>query len=378
MGEFMSKNRERKQKWIGKLIALFAGFLLGATGAETIFKTISSGNVIISVVINVILFLSAFVAQIIIHEGGHLIFGLLSGYKFISFRIGSFMILKTNDEVKLKRFSIMGTGGQCLMAPPDVIDESTPYILYNLGGSINNLISAILLFILSKYIDNTSYLNSFIYLSSIIGVVFAILNGVPIHGDVDNDGYNILNISKNIEAKKCFFNQLKINELVTKGIRLKDMSEEYFKIYDENYISNSFVVSQSVFACGRAIDNMDFKYAEEIGKYVLKHSEELIPVYKYMITLEMIFCELIGENRKEVIDLLYSKEVKKFEKISKDNISVLRIRYAYCIFYKDNLKEAEKVIDLFNRTAKKYPNKCEIESERELISYINELYKKDE
>lgn len=34
-------------------------------------------------------------------------------------------------------------------------------------------------------------------------------------------------------------------------------------------------------------------------------------------------------------------------------------------------------MELFNRTAKKYPNKCEIESERELISHVNKLYRKD-
>ena len=32
--------------------------------------------------------------QIIFHEAGHLVFGLLSGYRFVSFRVGSFTIVK--------------------------------------------------------------------------------------------------------------------------------------------------------------------------------------------------------------------------------------------------------------------------------------------
>ena len=43
------------------------------------------------------LFVEIYVAgflQIIIHEAGHLVFGLLTGYKFSSFRIGSFMWIR--------------------------------------------------------------------------------------------------------------------------------------------------------------------------------------------------------------------------------------------------------------------------------------------
>ena len=58
--------------------------------------------------------------HIIIHEAGHLVFGLMTGYKFCSFRVASFMWLKENGKLKLKRLSVAGTGGQCLMSPPDI------------------------------------------------------------------------------------------------------------------------------------------------------------------------------------------------------------------------------------------------------------------
>lgn len=55
--------------------------------------------------------------QIIIHEAGHLVFGLLSGYEFVSFRIGSITLAKYDNKYCFKRFHIAGTGGQCLMMP---------------------------------------------------------------------------------------------------------------------------------------------------------------------------------------------------------------------------------------------------------------------
>ena len=82
--------------------------------------------------------------QIIIHEAGHLIFGLMSGYRFCSFRVFSFIWMKENGKIKLKRLSLVGTAGQCLMAPPDLVNGKIPIVLYHLGGVTMNLISAVI------------------------------------------------------------------------------------------------------------------------------------------------------------------------------------------------------------------------------------------
>ena len=82
--------------------------------------------------------------QTVIHEAGHLVFGLMSGYQYCSFRIGSFMWIKQDGKMRVKRFSLAGTGGQCLMAPPDLVDGKMPYVLYNMGGCLANLIVSVI------------------------------------------------------------------------------------------------------------------------------------------------------------------------------------------------------------------------------------------
>lgn len=56
------------------------------------------------------LYAAAFL-QTIVHEGGHLVCGLLSGYKFSSFRVGKVILVKKKDGIKRGRYSLMGTRG---------------------------------------------------------------------------------------------------------------------------------------------------------------------------------------------------------------------------------------------------------------------------
>lgn len=136
------KNKKKKviwQKYIGMaffvLMGAACGFLMvmymdGFGTERTLHEEILS---IIGLLFGMY---AAILVHVIIHEAGHLVFGLLSGYKFSSFRIFSFMWVKEGDKISVRRLSIAGTGGQCLMSPPDMVDGKIPVVLYNLGGSL--------------------------------------------------------------------------------------------------------------------------------------------------------------------------------------------------------------------------------------------------
>ena len=105
----------------------------------------STGDYIDAMLVVLAYAIISFLIHIFIHELGHLIFGILTGYKFNSFRVGSYLLQKTNGKYEIKNLHIMGTGGQCLMEAPEMDDEGEyPYKLYHLGGIINNLIASIL------------------------------------------------------------------------------------------------------------------------------------------------------------------------------------------------------------------------------------------
>ena len=80
------------------------------------------------------------------HELGHFVFGKISGYEFVLFRIGPFEWKKENEKIK---FSVMPQNmmilGQCLMSPPKPKKKVKPkFFLYNAGGLIFSYIQCIL------------------------------------------------------------------------------------------------------------------------------------------------------------------------------------------------------------------------------------------
>ena len=87
----------------------------------------------VSLLAILILLFSIFL-QVLLHEGGHLVCGLATGYRFVSFRIFNLTFIRKDGKLCIKRFSLAGTGGQCLLTPPERPLEDIPTTLYNLGG----------------------------------------------------------------------------------------------------------------------------------------------------------------------------------------------------------------------------------------------------
>ena len=80
--------------------------------------------------------------DVITHELGHWLFGRISGYRFVSFRIGSMTWIRGGDgKIHFKSMKLVGTGGQCLLSPPDMKNGKIPVVLYNFGGCLLNLLT---------------------------------------------------------------------------------------------------------------------------------------------------------------------------------------------------------------------------------------------
>ena len=79
-------------KIITFLIIFTIGILIGLYGFEPMIKMYERYGAVISGIVLVCGLIFATVLSTVIHEGGHLVFGLISGYRFVSFRIFSFVI----------------------------------------------------------------------------------------------------------------------------------------------------------------------------------------------------------------------------------------------------------------------------------------------
>jgi len=378
----MSKNQKKKkiawQQYAGMAFMMLIGAICGVVMVSYLEKFPEDTPLYQELLSLAGLFLGMYVAlffHMILHEAGHLLFGLMTGYKFSSFRIASFMWLKENGNLKLKRLSLAGTGGQCLMIPPDMKDGKIPLVLYNLGGSFINIIVGALFLAGYLLCSDVPFLSPLLLLFSAVGFMTAMMNGIPMRmGTVDNDGYNAYALSKNSEAVEAFWVQLKVVEQSSKGIRLKDMPSEWFAVPTDEAMKNSMVATRCVFTCNRLMDEEKFEEANALMEHLLEIESGIVGLHHDLLTCDRIYVEIIGENRCTVIHNMLTKEQRKFMKAMKRFPSVLRTEYALALFWENDTDKAEKIKKEFEKVAKTYPYSQDIESERDLMDIADKKY----
>ncbi len=305
--------------------------------------------------------------QILFHEGGHLVFGLLSGYRFSSFRIGSLMWIEQDGKMKFRRLSLAGTGGQCLMSPPPMKNGMFPYVMYNLGGVLMNLITASVAAGVALLCQDMRLVNTFCVMLALMGIAFALMNGIPMRGAVNNDGYNALDLGKSPQALRAFWLQMKINERVAAGERLRDMPDDWFLIPSDEDMKNSMVAVLGVFACNRLMDEKRFEEADREMERLLSLDSGIVELHRRLLVNDQIYCELVGARRAERLDALRDKAQVKFNKSMKNFPTVLRTEYAYALLARHDEKKAGEIRDRFEKMAKRYPHPQEVDAERELM-----------
>ena len=378
----MKEIKEQKQKaggqqWIGMLLYM----LIGAASGVIILRYMRQGELagagmgkqLMMLGLALLSIYAAMAIQIVIHEAGHLVFGLVTGYRFSSFRVFGLMWQSENGKVKFRRFSLAGTGGQCLMVPPDLKDGKMPFLAYNFGGSIFNLISAILFAGLAFLLPAGSFAAMFLLILALVSAAFALMNGLPMHmGPVDNDGCNALAMMRSDEAVRAFWIQMKVSAETAAGKRVKEMPAEWFAVPSDEAMGNNIIAVLGAFACSRLMDEHRFAEADELMAHLLSIPSGIAGVHRSLMTCDRIFVALTGEGRPEAVRELLTKEQTKLMKAMKNLPTVLRTEFVLALLADRDKEKAEKIEAGFDRCAAGYPYPAEIEGERELMAIARE------
>jgi len=182
----------------------------------------------------------------IVHELGHLVFGKLTGYGFVSFRVASFVWYKEEGKIRFAR-SKSNVSGQCLMEPNSNV-ENFKFVWYNLGGGVFNLLFAAMFLAVYIAASASAYNGLNFPMSFFLGVgIFAnmflafislapiILAGTPV------DGRNVLTALKSKDAKRGLYTMLYVNSEMAKGKRYRDFDSELFAVDSNADLNNYFV-----------------------------------------------------------------------------------------------------------------------------------------
>lgn len=354
---------------IGGVCGWFFGYYLG----ETVSEGAGPGETLMAVGLLLLGFYVMLYLQIVIHEAGHLVFGLVTGYRFLMFRIGSLTLLRDPDsgKVRIKRMQLAGTGGQCLLVPPVPVDGRIPFALYHLGGSLMNLIASAVFFVLYLVSRPIPTLSLIMLVGVIVGIAFALMNGIPMRlGAIDNDGYNFLSQTKSAAAMEAMRIQLLIVAESAKGIRLRGMPSAWFEIPEGWDSENSLIAVIRVFACNRLMDEGRYAETEEAIRTLLGEKTGIIGIHRSLLLCDRATCLLLLGRVSEA-DALLTKELKAFMKAMKTNPSILRSQYAFARLSQKDPKLAESVRHDFDRCAAKHPYPADIESELDILTAID-------
>lgn len=356
------------------VIGVFCGVLMSKyidivfSGGASLFKYF------LVLFIFILLIYFSIIIQSIIHELGHLIFGLFTGYKFSSFRIGSIMLVKQNGKYKIKRFSILGTAGQCLMLPPNLVNGTMPYMLYNLGGSILNLITVPLFCCLYFVFRDISAVPVVFLIFAAIGAAVGLLNIIPLRfSEVDNDGYNCVSLYKSAEAVKSFYIQTKATNELLNGKAFMNMPKEWFYLPDDEAIQNPLTAVIGVLYVKRLLEEHSFDKAEIIIDKLISEKSTLSAYHKKMLICDKIFCLLLKKDRVEEAKAFLTPVQINFINQIKSTPSAIRCKFAIEKILNNDIKACEKLLERFKKLEKNYPFTNEIKTEKGLIELIDNL-----
>lgn len=365
--------KQKRDNLIARILYICVGavcgfFMVLSSDPEKFFGG-TPGDFALQMIFCMVLIFAAYFIQAVIHEFGHLVFGLITGYKFISFRIGNVMFIKESGKLRVKLYNVVGTGGQCLMMPPPW-NEKLPTVLYNFGGCILNFVSSLIFLVLFIFAEKGSFFAMLFGMLTAVGFGNVLINGIPLQvGGISNDGRNAFLLGKNPVALRAFWLQLYVNGLMSSGERMRNMPEEWFFLPSGEDLFDPMICTVGVMKYNYYYDTHDFKSAEITAEYMLR-APGLLGIHKNELLCELLFLKIFRGAEPAEIDSLYTKELDKYIKATANYVSRRRLAYAYNFLYLKNLTMAQKCLEVFEKTVKTYPYSAEIENEKEIIELI--------
>ena len=329
-------------------------------------KDIQVSKLVLYSLLSLISLILAIFLQIILHEGGHLLMGLATGYRFVSFRIGSLTLIKEQGKFRFKRFSISGTGGQCLLSPPDGPYERWP----NSGRVLMNLLTASGALVLwLAYPDMPLPLHVFLFFTFFCGFLFTLMNGIPMKAaGITNDAYNLILMRRDANARKYLALQLAVNAEAQKGVRLKDMPDEWFPNDEVTDYGNLMQVAVKMLYISRLMDRKEFEEAHALFSEMERHKGEIISLYARELECELLYLELIGKRREEEVERLYTDGVKKHIQLYKAVMSSKqRLLCALALHREDRPERAKEIYEEVASKRDKYLMQGEALSDLDLM-----------
>lgn len=375
----------------GSAVAMGVGMIIGGTMVasviasptlRTFFREEMAGNglgiFMLYWIIGMAILVAVIYAQIIIHEGGHLVCGLATGYRFVSFRVGNLILYRDGGRMRIGRFSIAGTAGQCLLEPPtDNISDADgiPYRAYSAGGVAANLTVAVVAAVLLAAGVQSVAVAFAAAMFFITGVVIAAMNGIPMRvGGFPNDGYTARIMGQETDMRRSLWVQLTVNAQYSRGRLLRDMPDEWFALPDGADLANHMYTTVAMFDVWRHIERHDFEAADTLLRRLHACEGRMIDLFRQEITSDRMFVAILRQRPKSIVRNIRTESVARYLAAdARYNISHALELYAWERFVEGDATKAEARAEAIRRILPRHHARGEAADCAELLAWMEQL-----
>lgn len=352
------------------------GYFLGTVQKNMEIKMSGITFSVVIILALVVIYLS-YCINICLHEIGHMIFGLLTGYKFNSLRFGKLMLVKKEGKLLFCHYNMPGTGGQCIMSAPEGDAEKMPVVLYNLGGLIVNIVLLLIgigMYLGMKDLHLTAGIICLVF--AMTALVILITNGIPFT-QMGTDGANTIILYKDKNARVAFQKQLEIANYSANNYSIREMPKELFSFDKSMPMNNPFITAQAVNYYNYLSVNKMYVEAKEMAQFILENAKSINQFHEKILYGELIFQAAVIDRDSEAAKELYEAHKKELKSAS-GFISIQRILYAYYTLVEWDEKKATKFAKRFENSVKNYPFPKDATIEKEQFDMVAEILQKKE
>lgn len=287
---------------------------------------------------------AAFMIQLVMHEIGHLIGGLITGWRFIYLQVFHIAIVRENNRLIMKRTDTKSC--QCIMYPKDL---NSGAILYSLGGCIMNaLITAISAIVM---ILNHNNLLVWVYTPSIlvIGIIFLVMNGVPSTKRICNDMACCLLLKGDKHTRICHNAQLMIARELMKGKSYGQIPTELICLSQKD-ADNDILAYHAILEYYHYLDMGEYESMSEVLSKI-EITTKVSQGIQDIIYLELLYVDLLTRLKKNDRTMpnsnRYDGDIGMYiHKHSVDgDVHSIRIKSAYkifCYYSKEDITSADQ------------------------------------
>lgn len=343
------------------LVALYSAFL-------PVVLDLSLFPLLLILLVTLVWMSVVFMFSVPLHEAGHLVFGLATGYEFVSFRAGKTIWTKRDGKLVRGRCQVAGTAGQCLMAPPGQPDGAYPYVLYNLGGALFNLLGGALLLGIAFALPS---LAGFLCASAgLTNLFMGLVNLLPLP-DVCNDGVNLLALRKGAEARRAFWITLAANARLAQGARPLDLPADWTQpLPDFTEHTPALTFGLLVLEAARRMDAGDYDQTIALLNQLLQFPQ-VVPAQKLASEGDVLLLTLLTKGPGPEAGKLCTPKLLGALRAGKTSPPSQCTLYAAARLQTGSETDAQKARAAFEKAALTHPYPGETQLYRELFDAVD-------